>query len=787
MFLYIIAGIKLSAQLCVGTPGELEWKVWDQLPDRYIQDLKALPSYPNNPIEIKTIFKLKSPRNYTNYFGASVSGFIKVDQTTTATFNVTADDYLDFYLSSDMDPENKVLIANCPDNIAEEKHDSFPVQTSIPIVLTAGQYYYFEIDHIDGWGSDYFSVWWKTDLVDPNEWNVITAAFLYGIGCEPAPCGQAGSACDDGDATTINDIEDGNCHCYGSPTTSNSCIGERGLLTAYRYDNIAGSNINSLYEAANYPGDPAFSENLETFSIPNRNEVDNMGYELQSYLVVPVTGLYKFNVTGDDQTNLFISSDDTEVNKTATVASVTGWTNSSEHDKYPTQSTGDVYLEAGQYYYFEISEKEGGGGEHFGAFWQTPFFEPAVWKRIPAHYFFDYACEVACIPQGTLCNDGDPFTNNDMYNEFCECSGTPCSGPDCDSPLASYVPYDPCGVTDQLDNSPENNWLSCEKLPNPNPIRPPSHWILYDLNERHELYDTKIWNYNVPGETSKGISAAIFDYSLDGVTWTSLGLYNLNLANGASNYGGDVGPDFQGVYARYVLITADYPGILCKGLGKVAFTAVVCPLAGTLCDDKNLNTILDKYDNNCNCEGTLFDENDCGEDMVMLGDSVLMTNKFSAIDGVNSISHVAENSRVSFVGGKSVLLDVGFETTGQTVFQASIDPCETALRLAQEKSRAQALKEKAVQREEHKLNILTISHEEDDRILISFYLEQEGFATIEITDQMGNKEFMLTEHKYSNPGLYRKWIRKNRLQSGNYNVNFVTADVALTKNLVVVE
>ncbi|MBK6784276.1 MAG: hypothetical protein IPG79_11340 [Saprospiraceae bacterium] len=70
-----------------------------------------------------------------------------------------------------------------------------------------------------------------------------------------------------------------------------------------------------------------------------------------------------------------------------------------EHNKYVFQSTANVYLQAGQYYYIEINQKQGTGSSHFGLFWQTPFTPPNVWKRIPSYYFYDYNCDVACIPQ----------------------------------------------------------------------------------------------------------------------------------------------------------------------------------------------------------------------------------------------------------------------------------------------------------------------------------------------------------------------------------------------------
>lgn len=776
MMFFGIFYINVNAQICPGTPGELEWQAWENLFDGRFSDLLVSPDFPQNPDVVQPIFRLKSPSNYNDYYGTRVEGFIRVPSNTSAQFNITGDDYVQFYLSSNQDPDNKTLVASLPAALAEEKHDSFPEQTSAVINLIADQYYYFEVIHADRWGSDRFSIFWQTDLVSSTEWNVVTAAYLYGIGCEDSECPEEGTPCNDQDSSTSDDIEDGNCNCFGKPITSDACVGEQGKLTAYRYDNIAGSNIDDLYESMNYPGMPTTSESCEYFGRRNTNEIDQIGFTVQAYLTVPVSGNYKFNVTGDDETLLFISSDASLENKEANQAFVSGWTNTTEHDKYPTQSTGDIYLERGQLYYVELNQKEGGGGEHFSAFWQTPFTEAGVWKRIRQIYLFDYECELACIPAGTLCDDGNPFTNDDAYDANCECVGIPCSGPDCDSPLANYIPKEKCAPTDNLDNNEESSWISCERTANPNSARSDGHWILYDLGDRHELHNTQIWNYNKNGETSMGMSAVAIDFSLDGNSWTEFGTYAWALASGSDNYGGFVGPNFNGTYARYVLISSLDAGSACKGLGKVAFSAVKCPLAGAACDDGDELTMNDQYDNNCECKGSAFDVNDCGEMQVLLGDTTINTSKYSAVETVESMSDIARDSRVSFVGGNSITLEPGFETTDRALFIATIDPCETPAARALIKTRAQEIAEKAKQREKDKIAILTVRKPSEDVIHVSYFIEKPGKAQLEIVDMSGNKLFTLMDHNFKNQGLYQKTFRTTKLGSGNLTVKLVTAE-----------
>ena len=765
-----ILATSVDSQVCVGTPGELEWKAWRGLYDDELSELVALPSYPGQPDTTKTIFKLESPDNYAEYFGARVEGFIRVDTNTVAEFNITANRYARFYLSTNDDPANSSLLIYNTSSVGQLDHNEQPEQTSAPINLVAGQYYYFLLEHVDGSGSDNFNIWWKTDLVDTANWNIITAGFLYGVDCIP-DCPEAGTTCDDMDPTTINDIEDGHCNCFGEKITSNTCIGEKGIVTGYRYDGVPGGSLNDLYEATNFPGTPSYSENYEFFSKRSTNTLSDVGHAIQAYLTVPVTGLYKFNVTGDDNTILFISSDEDPENKQAHQCLVSSWTRMTEHDKFIYQSTSNILLEKGKYYYIEINSNDGGGSEHFSAFWQTPFTEAGVWKRIPAIYFNDYDCEIACIPQGTLCDDGDPFTNNDMYDSNCECVGTPCSGLDCDSPLANYVPYDKCSLTEKLDDNADNNWLSCQASANPNPLRNNGHWLEFDLGERHELYNTHFWNYNVNPGFNQGMQSIAIDFSEDGNTWQELQIFNLPLATGDSGYTGDPGPNFNGIYARYILITSLDGPTGCRGLGKVAFTAVLCPNEGTACDDGDAETFNDRYDKNCECKGSPFDANDCGEMTVMLGDSTLTTSKHSAIEQVMSISKIASENKVSFIGGKNVILDVGFETNGQTLFQALIDTCETIIG-GEEFSRADLIAAQRQQQQNLINSVLTITplNNADGEVMISYYVPEPGETKLEIYNAVNNKVFTLVEHQFNNKGLFHKKIRMNRFDPGNYQV-----------------
>ncbi|WP_345075307.1 discoidin domain-containing protein [Flavivirga amylovorans] len=100
-----------------------------------------------------------------------------------------------------------------------------------------------------------------------------------------------------------------------------------------------------------------------------------------------------------------------------------------------------------------------------------------------------------------------------------------------------------------------DSWISCETSPNPNSAYGQTHWIMYDFGYEYELRESKFWNANEPKNLNYGINDYNLDYSLDGVSWTNLGAFNMTQATGSSTYEGEEGPDFNYTKARYVLIT----------------------------------------------------------------------------------------------------------------------------------------------------------------------------------------------------------------------------------------
>jgi hypothetical protein len=115
---------------------------------------------------------------------------------------------------------------------------------------------------------------------------------------------------------------------------------------------------------------PSGSQMLTSFASP-ADFGDFYGASIKGYICPPASGQYIFYISTDDNGELWLSSDDNEANKKR-IANVEGWTDVNEYDKYPSQKSVAIYLQAGRRYYIEAVHQEGGGGDHLSVGWKMP-------------------------------------------------------------------------------------------------------------------------------------------------------------------------------------------------------------------------------------------------------------------------------------------------------------------------------------------------------------------------------------------------------------------------------
>jgi len=152
--------------------------------------------------------------------------------------------------------------------------------------------------------------------------------------------------------------------------------------------NIGGTNVSALTGNANYPSNPDGSEYVDTFQ-SRVDWADNYGQRLWGWLKPEQTGDYTFWIAGDDEQQLWLSTDGSPTNAVR-IANVSGWTPALDFDNTgggaggAGQKSAAIKLEAGQKYFIMALGKEGGGGDSTAVAWQGPGI--AARQVIPAKY-----------------------------------------------------------------------------------------------------------------------------------------------------------------------------------------------------------------------------------------------------------------------------------------------------------------------------------------------------------------------------------------------------------------
>ena len=149
--------------------------------------------------------------------------------------------------------------------------------------------------------------------------------------------------------------------------------------------NIDGVSVSDLQQSGNFPENPLLRVIDPDFRAPV-NWGDRYGLRMSAILQPQVTADYSFWVSGDDNCELWLSSDDSPANKQR-IARVPGWTPAEDWDEFPEQRSDVIRLVAGNRYYIEALMKEHGGGDSLAVAWSqadTPQVIPGAVLTPPA-------------------------------------------------------------------------------------------------------------------------------------------------------------------------------------------------------------------------------------------------------------------------------------------------------------------------------------------------------------------------------------------------------------------
>jgi len=393
-------------------PGILR-EVWNNIAGSTVS---TIPYTTATPDSTNFIISFEEPTNVANLFGTRCRGYIHPPTTGNYTFWIASDDNSELWLSTDDNPNHKVRIAYINGWTYPRVYNKYPSQQSASIHLVAGQKYYIETLHKEAYGNDNLSVGWQlpngtlerpipgirlssyvnkfptVSITQPSNGAIFNANTNISINAVAADSNGTvtkvefyqGTTKIGTDVTapfsfTWMNVPKGNyvltAKAYdndGGVTTSNpvsitvgKCTASGTILWEY-WNFVYGTDISTVPINRT----PISTRMLTIFEGPT-NIDNNYAARYRGYICVPQTGSYTFWIASDDNSELWLSTDDNPGNKVR-IAYVTGWTYPRTYNKYPSQQSVPINLVAGKSYYIEALHKEAYGNDNLSVGWRLP-------------------------------------------------------------------------------------------------------------------------------------------------------------------------------------------------------------------------------------------------------------------------------------------------------------------------------------------------------------------------------------------------------------------------------
>ena len=158
-------------------------------------------------------------------------------------------------------------------------------------------------------------------------------------------------------------------------------VAETGSILREYWTGISGTTVSALTGSGNFPDNPSGHSFLTSYLEIPTNWGDNYGTRVRGFIHPPTNGEYVFWIASDDNSELWLSTDDKPSNKIL-IASVNGYTNSREWYKFGSQQSSPVTLSSGSRYYIEVLHKDGDQNDNCAVGWMLP--DSTLEQPIPA-------------------------------------------------------------------------------------------------------------------------------------------------------------------------------------------------------------------------------------------------------------------------------------------------------------------------------------------------------------------------------------------------------------------
>ncbi|WP_161890905.1 PA14 domain-containing protein [Pontibacter russatus] len=284
------------------------------------------------PTQTGELTSFEAPTNMGDHYGQRIRGFVTAPQSGEYTFWLASDDAGELWLSPSDDATKKVKIASVKGYTSIRQWDKYASQRSARVRLEVGKRYYIEALHLEAAGSDHLAVGWQLpsgELERPIAGNRLSPI---------------------GSIANVNPVP----------------VYITGKISREFWGGVAGSTVQDIPVAKA----PSNTSELTFFEAPS-NAGDHYGQRIRGFVTAPHSGEYTFWLASDDAGELWLSPSD-DATKKVKIASVKGYTSIRQWDKYASQRSARVRLEAGKRYYIEALHLEAAGSDHLAVGWQLP-------------------------------------------------------------------------------------------------------------------------------------------------------------------------------------------------------------------------------------------------------------------------------------------------------------------------------------------------------------------------------------------------------------------------------
>jgi hypothetical protein len=178
---------------------------------------------------------------------------------------------------------------------------------------------------------------------------------------------------------TVTGVKDSAGNTIDTSANTKTIVGQaiqRGVLKYEAYYGVGGTAVGDLLNYPKYPNSPQLTMLLAAFNsnpgnMNDNNAGENFGVRMSGFVVPSETGEYRFFLNSDDSSALWLSTDDSPANLSATpIASEPGCcTAFSEPGDHP-RTSAPIHLEKDRMYYVVFIFKEGTGGDYGRVAWR---------------------------------------------------------------------------------------------------------------------------------------------------------------------------------------------------------------------------------------------------------------------------------------------------------------------------------------------------------------------------------------------------------------------------------